>query len=141
MNNTEPLILYIRESDRKHYDRLSQDAPFSGQREKVLFMMAMITGFLKGERIKLDKKKDYTRTEYLTEEEKLVIKAIAIYESGDLKVLADRKEVYLIAEEFAAGGIGILIEDVCGPQYGTFVKRFESQLVKEFTKMDQTIVE
>jgi len=104
-------------------------------------MTAMIIGFLKGERVKLDKKKDYTRTEYFREEEKLVIKAIAVCESGDLKVLADRKEVYSIAEEFAAGGIGILIEDVCGPQYGTFVKRFESQLVSEFAKMDQTLAE
>lgn len=141
MNNTEPLILNIRESDRKHYDRLSQDGPFSGQGNKVLFMTAMIIGFLKGNRVKLDKKKDYIRTEYFREEEKLVIKAIAVCESGDLKVLADRKEVYSIAEEFAAGGIGILIEDVCGPQYGTFVKRFESQLVNEFAKMDQTLAE
>jgi len=138
MNSKDPDRLNISKSDRKHYERLlEEDSPFSGQDNKILFITAMITGFLRGDRIKIDKKEGYIRTEYLNDKEKSIIKAIAVSETENLNVLSDKRKVYSIAEEFAAAGISLLKTQVFGPEYGSFVRRFESQLVEEFEKTNK----
>lgn len=135
MNSNEPDRLSISKSDRKHYDRLlEEDSPFHGQDNKIVFMMAMITGFLKGGRMEIDRKEGYIRTEYLNNKEKSLIKAIAVSETGGLEILADKRRLYSIAEEYAAGGIALLTKEVFGPEYGSYARRLELQTVEELER-------
>lgn len=133
MVREEPDRFYINKSDRKDYDRLlEKDSPFHRRENKELFMMAMIFGFQEGNREELKKKEGFFRTEYLTDEEMSIIKAIAVAEAGDLNVLLDKKKVFSIAEEYATGGIKILKDKVFSGEYGTYAKRLESELIQIF---------
>lgn len=96
----------------------------------------MIAGFREGSRIELDKKEGFVRIEYLTLREKSIIKAIAVAEEGDLNVLLDKNKVYSIAEEYAAGGIKLLKNKVFSGDYGSYIKKLESELVEEFEKIE-----
>jgi hypothetical protein len=127
----DPLILYVREGDRKIYDELRRGGPLEGQETKVVFLLAMITGFLNKRSEDLGPNKDtYIRTEYLSDEEKTLIKAIAVQTEGKLEVLADMKDVYSIAERFAAGGIERLRSDLKSLEGGTYLKRLEVALAE-----------
>jgi dnd system-associated protein 4 len=126
----------IRKSDRKEYDRLKEkDSPLAGRENKDLFIMAMITGFHEGSRIELDKKDGFVRTEYFSEREKAIIKAIAIQEAENLEVLRDKEKVYAIAEEYAVGGIKILKDKALGGEFANYFKRLESDLIDDLEKI------
>ena len=103
--------LYVNK--RSEFKRLlEKDSPLVHYDYKYIFMLALTIGFVEGRRVELEsKKEELTRTEYLDDKEKSIIKAIAVMETGSLEVLLDKKEVYSIAEEFAAGGIKLLIQD------------------------------
>ena len=107
MARDEPDRLYIRKKDRDDYAMiLGPGSPLQGQEAKVAFIMAMLIGYTEGKELDLGPQKDgYFRTEYLTDSEKTVITSIAVEKSGNLKVLQDSKEVYALAEKFAAGGL------------------------------------
>lgn len=125
----------IRKSDRKEYERLKErDSPFVKRENKDLFIMAMITGFHEGSRIELDKKDGFVRTEYFTEREKAIIKAMAIKEEENLEILHDKEKVYSIAEEYAAGGIKILKDKALGGEFASYFKKPESDLIDELEK-------
>lgn len=129
----EPDRMFIERSDRKIYDRLKKsDSPFEGRENKELFIMAMVLGFKEGGTRELKKKEGYVRTEYLNNEEKSLIKAIAIDKAGTLSALMSKEDVYSIAEQYAAFGIRLLHDRVFSGEYGTYVKRLESELVEAF---------
>lgn len=136
MVNKEPDRLYIRKSDRKDYDRLlEKDSPLVGKENKDLFTMALITGFHEGTRVKLDKREGFFLLYHLNNEENSIIKAIAVAEEGDLNILLDKKKVYSIAEEYAAGGIKLLRDKVFSGEYGSYIKKLESELIDEFERI------
>ena len=136
MVNKEPDRLYIRKSDRKDYDRLlEKDSPLVGKENKDLFTMALITGFHEGTRVKLDKREGFFLLYHLNDEENSIIKAIAVAEEGDLNILLDKKKVYSIAEEYAAGGIKLLRDKVFSGEYGSYIKKLESELIDEFERI------
>lgn len=140
MQNKTPDRFYIRKSNRKDYGSLlERGSPFEGKDNKHVFMMAMLTGFRDGSKLKLDKKFGFFRTEYLTPGELSIIKAIAIAETEDLDVLLDKKKVYSIAEEYAAGGIKLLKDRVSSGGYGSYIKKLEESLVDAFKKIEKTI--
>lgn len=136
MVNKEPDRLYIRKSDRKDYDRLlEKDSPLVGKENKDLFMMALITGFHEGNRVKLDKREGFFLLYHLNDEENSIIKAIAVAEEGDLNILLDKKKVYSIAEEYATSGIKLLRDKVFSGEYGSYIKKLESELIDEFERI------
>jgi len=136
MVNKEPDRLYIRKSDRKDYDRLlEKDSPLVGKENKDLFTMALITGFHEGTRVKLDKREGFFLLYHLNDEENSIIKAIAVAEEGDLNILLDKKKVYSIAEEYAAGGIKLLRDKIFSGEYGSYIKKLESELIDEFERI------
>lgn len=139
IKSKNPDRLYIRRSDKRDYDGLkSKGSPFKGKENKVLFVMAMITGFRDGSRIPLDKKEGFVRTEYVEGfREGTVIKAIAVAETGDLSVLLDKKEALSIAEQYAAGGIKLLKDRVFSGGYGSYAKKLEESLVIAFGKISE----
>ena len=127
MARDEPDRLYIRKKDRDDYAMiLGPGSPLQGQEAKVAFIMAMLIGYTEGKEQDLGPQKDgYFRTEYLTDSEKTVIKSIAVEKSGNLKVLQDPKEVYALAEKFAAGGLESLKNQLFSGEHGSFEKRLE----------------
>ena len=140
MTEKDPLIVYIRKADKKDFERLSdKDSPFSERDKKELFLMAMATGFRNGNRISF-KEGDrdgtgFIRTEYLSDRDKSIIKAIAVSDAGNLEILLDKKKVYRIAEEYAAGGIKQLKEEVFGGEFGSYPKRLEVELLEQLKKL------
>ena len=129
----EPTRFYIEKSDKKDYDRLlERDSPLRGKDNKELFILAMTVGFREGQRMSLSKKEGYFMTSYLNEEEKSIIKALAVAEEGDLGVLINKKKVHTIAEEYANGGIKLLKDKVFSGEYGSYAKKLEAELVEIF---------
>jgi hypothetical protein len=74
----------------------------------------------------------------LTDEERTLIKAIAIATEGDLNVLLDEQRVYSIAEEYATGGISLLKARVLSGGYGSYVKKLENDLLRTYEKAVQS---
>jgi len=132
MKDKDPDRLYCRKKDRKEYELLAKEGPFEGKKLIDIFMMAMIAGFHEAHKIELDKKEGLILLQYVPRKQKTIIKAIAVAEEGNLDILLDKKRVYSIAEEFATGGIKSLKEKVFSGDYGSYIKRFESELAEEF---------
>ena len=120
--------LYVNKRD--DFKRLlEKDSPLVGYDYKHIFMLALTIGFVEGRRAELEsRKEELTRIEYLDDKEKSIIKAIAVIETGGLEVLLDKKKVYAVAEEYAAGGIKLLIQKVFSGEYGSFIKRLGNEL-------------
>ena len=141
MQDKEPDRLNIRKSDLEHYKRLKENDSLIAKKEnKHLFLLAMCIGYESGSRIKISewgKKEGFVRLEYLNEDEKSIINALSIAEEGNLEVLFDMKKVYSVAEEYAAGGISILLEMVISGGYGSFSKRLESKLLEQYDQIQQ----
>lgn len=132
MVSKDPAIIYIRKSDKEHFSRLEEkDSPFGNKDKKHLFLTAMVVGFKNGIKHKITDRdpSGYIRTEYLSDTEKALINAVAVKDAGNLEVLLDKKRVYSIAEEYAAGGIKILKDQVFSGK-GSFSKRLETELIK-----------
>lgn len=129
-----PDRLYVRKDNLEDYELLKKekDSIFFGKENKDIFIMAMILGYYNKKKKCLDKKEGFFREEYLNDEERSLIKAIAIKEEGNLSVLLDKQKVYSIAEEYAAGGIGYLKDEVFNKQHGGYLKKLEEKLVEEF---------
>jgi len=138
MSKKLPDRLHIRKVDVETYKLLAKERSsfLNGKENKELFIMAMVYGFLRGNRLKLDKKEGFIREEYLKDEYRTVMKALAMKEEGGLEVLLNPQKVYSIAEEYAAGGIGYLKNDVFNKKQGSYVKRFEELLVKLYDKIN-----
>lgn len=81
---------------------------------KHLFILSMSLGFKNNRYLPLKSGErhsgGYCRVESLSEEDKSLIKSIAVHKTKDVDVLSDSKQVYQIAEGFANGGISILKE-------------------------------
>jgi hypothetical protein len=122
--------LYVDKKDLEVFNRLKEkDSPFAGVQNKDVFVAAMVTGYNQGCRIGLKNKEGYFFWDYLSQKEQALFNALAISEEGDLKVLLDRQKIFTIAEEYAAGGIALLKEKVFGEEYGSYVKKLESELL------------
>lgn len=136
MERDEPDRLSIRENDRAAYNAiLAKGSPLAGQDNKVAFLLAMMVGFREDRSLELGPKKDgYILTSYLNDKERTIIRALAVSTTGSLDILADKKEVYAIAEKYAAGGIDHLRSEIEGGQFGTFEKKLEGQLIELLEK-------
>ncbi|TRZ49256.1 MAG: hypothetical protein D4S01_08990, partial [Dehalococcoidia bacterium] len=132
--------LYVDRKDVDQFNRLKEkDSPFAGCQSKTVFFAAMILGYKNGTKIELDKRKEYVREEYLTDEDLTIIKSIAIAETGNLKILLDKKKVFAIAEEYATGGISLLFQNVFGEEYGSYTKKLESKLLHEYNALKKKL--
>jgi hypothetical protein len=139
MSEKEPDIIYIRKGDKESFARLQEeDSPFRSKENKDLFIMAMAIGFNEGKRIEIGPGErisgGYFRTSYLTDREKALIKAVAVADSGDFDVIANKKRVYEIAESYAAGGIESLKRSVLGGKYEDYSKKLEVALLELLKK-------
>ena len=139
MENKPPTRVFVSKKDINNFKVLQQekDSPFYKKDNKSVFLMAMTLGFHNKQKTPLNKREEFVRMEYFSQDDKSLMKAIAIQSSEkELKVLLDPQEIYSIAEQYATGGIGYLKNLVFGGQYGSYVKKLESDLVDTFDKLE-----
>src|SRR6185436_16316406 len=89
-----------------------EDVPF--EELKDVFMMATCLGYSKGKRRPLSKgRRDVVRWETFSGDTDVpILYALAIAETGDVKILDDGFEFLTIAEEYANEGIHILNDEI-----------------------------
>lgn len=133
-----PDRLYIdKDKDRKLYNALEEEI-FKGTTRKEQFFFAMAYGFLYDIRIELSTKDNWFLVKDMGPEDESIIYALAIAKTNSVGILANKAEVYKIAEEYAHGGIKLLHDEVTSKQPGSFYKRFEKTL---FDKLSNYIEE
>lgn len=135
----EPDRLYIEQGAKKAYydklhDKRSPLARDKGYENKDLFILSMCIGYDEGIKIELNKKLGYFHSRHLSKKDEAIIYSIAA-EEGGLEALIDLKNVYTVAEQYAKGGINILYDSVFS-EFGSFSKRFESQLLKRVQNLE-----
>jgi len=125
-----PDTLCIDKDDRELYERLESEALFEGTVRKDQFFMAMAYGFRNRIKRRLENREGsgLFRTSYLRPDDEALLSAVALSDSGSVDVLANRAEVFRIAEEYAHAGIRILIAELEAAEYGSYAKRVEKQL-------------
>ncbi|HKQ05751.1 MAG TPA: hypothetical protein VJ464_11505 [Blastocatellia bacterium] len=102
----------IDESVIQNYKSLTEnpiieESPFDTYKD--VFMFAACLGYAAGDRKKLSAGKKHTiRREVFTENDFILLKTIAIAETGDVQVLSRFDEILTIAEEYAHAGIRAL---------------------------------
>jgi len=125
--------IYVDKKDIADFNRLKErDSPFANCQNKEVWLAAMVIGFNEGGRIPLKNKEGYVREEYFTDEERTLIKSIAVATEENLNVLLDEQKIYSIGEEYATGGIAILKAKVFSGEYGSYIKKLESELLRKF---------
>ena len=126
-----------RFSVRKCYaEDFRQLAESLGVDNKNIFFMAMALGFLNNAREELDVKEGLFLMQVINDEEKALMSAIAFSEAkGNIGVLLNTKTIYLIAEEYASGGLKYLKKDVQQEQFGNYSKRLEHQVLQQFSTL------
>lgn len=140
MQDEDNLRLSIGPGDREIYNELREnDMPLSGLDNTRIFLMSMAIGFRHHARLELKSRDQFIQGRYVKKEEKSIIKAIAIFEEKDVKVLFDSKKVYTIAEEYAHGGLKILKE--MSNSRGSFSKKLVSELLEEIKENEKDILE
>lgn len=110
----------------KNYER----SPFYGRTMKDIFIFAMSVGFSEQARKRLSKRKGTIPTATLTDDDDWLIRTIAIAEEKTLDILFDEMKVYEIAEEYANGGIRLLVNTLLDTKPGDPSKKLESNVLK-----------
>lgn len=103
---TKQESVHIDSKNHELYSQLTSDndAPFKTMKD--LFMLAANVGFLRGRRLPLSGQREIFRWPVFSSQEDIpVLRAIAIAETGDTKILVDQAQLLMIAEEYANAGI------------------------------------
>jgi hypothetical protein len=127
---------YVDKKDANDFNRLKEkDTPFAGAHNKEIFLAAMVVGYHEKCRIPIKNREGYFHEKDLTREEAALIRAIAVAEEGGLNVLLDKQKIYSIAEQYATGGISLLKTRILSGEYGSYAKKLESELLREYEKI------
>jgi dnd system-associated protein 4 len=103
---------YVQKDKHAEFQRLSQadEAPFGTMKD--VWVLAASMGFRAGKRLEMRGGTQHVGFwHYLSAQEDIpLLQAIAVADSGDIRVLADQGQVIRIAEEYANAGIDLLLE-------------------------------
>jgi len=127
-----PDRFYIDKEDRPYYQKAVEEniVNFKNKNQKEQFLLAMAIGFENDQKRELKTKDGFFFSNYLGSEDKTLINALAIHVHGSSDVLANEKEVFEIAEQYASAGIRILADSIDKVQFGKFDKIFEKDLLE-----------
>ena len=127
-----PDRFYIDREDRPYYQRAEEEnvINFKNRNQKEQFLLAMAIGFENEQKRELKTRDGFFFSNYLGPEDKTLINAIAISEYGSSDILANEKEVFNIAEQYASAGIRMLVDSIDKIQFGKFDKIFEKDLIE-----------
>ncbi|WP_224268521.1 hypothetical protein [Haloprofundus salinisoli] len=84
------------------------DSAFKGMTRKDLFVLAAAIGFDQGLQQKIESRHALANLSSLSDDQRWVLKAIAIKKSNHIDILDNKREIYKIAGEFATGGVAYL---------------------------------
>jgi dnd system-associated protein 4 len=123
---------YVQRDKHPLFQRLSQgeDAPFKTMKD--VWVLAAALGLHLGRRSQLRGGTQHVGFwHYLSTQEDIpVLQAVALAEEGDVTVLADRSRVIKIAEEYANGGIDLLVDATRADRDSTLIS-LASLVVRE----------
>lgn len=128
--------LYISQEKEEAFRTIGTISPFKelNLSAKSIFIIAAIFGSKNRVRKELKKRKEYVRMEYLTQEDRSLLKALAVKEKRTLDVLLNPEEIFVISEELASCGIDFLKSLVSSLEDASVEKRLERLLLEEFQK-------
>lgn len=102
---------------------------------KDVFMFAVTLGFRKQKRIPIQKTDgDDIRLIYFKDEDENIFNIIALADTGEMSILLPddeyREKKYKIVEEYANGGMSIMVDEFCKPivnesAFQRFIESFE----------------
>lgn len=125
--------VYVSIEDREKYERLKKEVSFLNDKDaKDLFLFAFVYGVRYNTKKLLTRKDGYFRTEYLKDEDKTLLKTIAIFQES-FEILNDMDKVLELAETFAHAGIDIIINEIKSKSIGSFEKKLELTLLEMTT--------
>jgi len=132
-----PDRLYIDKEDRLFYQKAEEEniINFRDKSQKEQFLLALAIGFENEQKRELKTKEGFFLSSYMGADDKTLIYAVALHEHGSVDILADEKEVFNIAEQYASAGIRILYEASQKTQFGKFDKHFEKELFETYMKL------
>ena len=123
---------YVQADKHALFQRLSQgdDAPFRNMKDAWVLAAAM--GFRAGRRQEVRGGRQHVGFwHYLSAQEDIpLLQALAVAVSGDIKVLADRGTVISIAEEYANGGVDLLMESE-RPDHASTIRALAATIVEQ----------
>ena len=127
--------LFIDKEDRKLYSRLnSEDMLNEKSRDrKEQFIFALSYGFKNNVKRPLVNKEGFIRSDYLTEFDQALIKAVAIYDSKSIDILNSINDIYTIAEQYAHAGIKLLVDKIEQSSLVSFDKLLEKEIGSAWT--------
>jgi len=133
MSNIYDRINLEKGEMEKVYDKINL---IKDEQRKDQFILAMAIGFDMQDRIPLKSKQTLFLTKYLKPVDEALINAVAIIESDDVEILADKGAVFKIAEEYANAGIHSLLKQEEDAQLGSFNKIFEKIIMDLYEKLE-----
>lgn len=127
MNRIPDRLSVDKKTDRDLYNEIEQEV-FLDMPRKDQFLFAMSLGFKYQTRRELGTREGFFLAKDMGPRDEALINALAVVETGSVAVLADRAQVYQIAEEYAHAGVKLLHSQVTSEQPGSFYKRFEKDV-------------
>lgn len=112
---------------------LKKDYPglFKEFSNKNYFILSLVYGFNNEARLPLKKKATggFFRADTLSDSDFALLQCIAIHEENE-EILNNPYEVFTIVEEYAHGGLELMVKDFKGIQFGSLEKWFEKEVMK-----------
>jgi dnd system-associated protein 4 len=122
---------YVQKDKHPIFQRLTQDEDAPFKHMKDVWVLAAAVGFKAGRRRPMHGTQHVGFWHYLSLQEDVpLIQAIAVADTGDISVLANRGEVIRIAEEYANGGIDLLVDAERADREGT-LRSFAAIVLEE----------
>jgi len=125
--------IHIEKSELDSYDKIEL---FKGEDRKDQFMLAMATGFLNKTKKTISSRHILFKTKYFKQDDDALLNSLALYETGKVETLADKAQIYRIAEEYANAGITILKNKENQSQIGNYLKKFEKEIIDNYRKLE-----
>lgn len=134
---TLPDRLYIGKDDKGKYDKLRENgfahATDTSKQDKQLFMLALAYGVYYNRREVLQGKEGFFLRDRLKDADEQLLKAVAVAAEGE-SVLMRPSDVYSVVEQYAHGGLDLLLSDAMNSPLGTFETKLEKDLTEIFQK-------
>ena len=124
--------IFIEKSKLEGYDKIKIN---DGEERKDQFILALAVGFKNKDKKSIRDRHILFKTKYFNNEDEALLNAIALYETGDVSILADKAQVYRIAEQYANAGINALIEIEKEHEHGNYLKQFEKNVIDNYNEL------
>ena len=109
MNDEKERRVSLDEEDIEKIQNLLLEQPFKRLKHTDMFALAMIFGIKQGFRTPISKKKPMIREKTVRNSNLLyLMMAIAVEETGNFDILANKNDYFTISEEYAKTGVAFL---------------------------------